>query len=135
MRATSISLASILVCLGTASGAEAHGPLVNYQLQCMGCHLRDGSGEAGRVPSLRETLALLCVAPEGRRFMIQIPGVAQSPLSDADTAILLNWMVRNLADAPMAHNFIEFTADEVARYRGAPLTVVRSLRERLLRPQ
>ena len=30
--------------------AQGYEPAVNFQLNCMGCHLADGSGEPGRVP-------------------------------------------------------------------------------------
>ena len=87
-------LAALLVAVcGTAGAFE---PAVNYMLQCMGCHTpAHGSGEPGRVPSMRMTLAALAVVPEGRRFLVQVPGSAQSTLSDAELAELLNWMIRN----------------------------------------
>jgi hypothetical protein len=73
------------------------------------------------------------MTPEGRRFMIQVPGVAQSPLSDAETAQLLNWLVRNLSDAPVPGDFLDFTAAEVGRYRHQPLVDVALPRARLLK--
>ena len=46
-----LALAALLAAI-TATPAKAYEPAVNFQLNCMGCHLADGSGEAGRVPSL-----------------------------------------------------------------------------------
>lgn len=125
-----------LVVLGVAAGAHAaaaHRPRVDYQLNCQGCHLADGSGEAGRVPSIRRTLVELSVVPAGRRYVIRVPGVAESPLSDAATAALLNWMVHKLSDVPAQPSVIDYTAVEVARWRRHPLTDPAATRARLLR--
>jgi mono/diheme cytochrome c family protein len=104
----------------------------NYMLYCMGCHLPDGSGAPGKVPAVRESLPILSASSAGRRFLVQVPGASQSPLSDADLAQVLNWMVRNLSAPPVASGFTEFTAGEVAAYRGQRLLEVRATRARLL---
>src|SRR5450631_4465949 len=116
-----------------SSPAHAYEPQVNYQLQCMGCHLADGSGQAGRVPSIRRSLVLFSNSREGRDYVIEVPGVAQSPLSDAQTAALLNWLARNLSDLPLPHNFLAYSAAEVQRLRIHPLAQVRARRVRLLK--
>jgi len=120
--------------LGFFSGAAAaFEPSVNYMLQCMGCHTPDGSGEPGRVPSIRQTLLPLSLIPEGREFLVRVPGSAQSTLSDAELAELLNWMIGNLgARTRPAAKWAPFTGREVARYRRAPLVDVQNTRERLL---
>jgi mono/diheme cytochrome c family protein len=118
---------------GVANAAGTYTPAVNYQLQCMGCHRADGSGEPGRVPSMRRSLALLSATPEGRDYVIRVPGVAQSPLSSEDTAALLNWMMRNLGDLRVPAGVADYSAAEVQRSRVRPLAEVKSLRARLLR--
>jgi hypothetical protein len=104
----------------------------NYMLNCMGCHLPDGSGAAGRVPSVRESLTTLVGTASGRRYLVQVPGASQSPLSDLELAQVLNWMVRNLSARPVPTDFAELTAAEVAAYRRSPLVDVRETRARLL---
>jgi len=116
-----------------ANAAWSYQPAVNFQLNCMGCHLADGSGEAGRVPSLRRSLVLFSATPEGRQYVIRVPGVAQSPLSDADTAALLNWMARNLSDVALPPGFADYSETEVRRMRSHPLAQVRVMRARLLK--
>jgi hypothetical protein len=116
-----------------SSAAHAYEPAVNFQLQCMGCHLADGSGQAGRVPSIRRSLVLFSVSREGRDYVIEVPGVAQSPLSDEDTAALLNWLARNLSDLPLPQHYLDYSAAEVQRLRIHPLAQVRARRERLLK--
>jgi hypothetical protein len=112
--------------------AVAFEPSVNYQLQCMGCHTPDGSGAAGRVPSMRSTLLPFSAVAAGREYLVQVPGASQSPLSDAELADLLNWMLENLIDGPRGSAFTHYTAAEVASYRLKPLVEVRATRERLL---
>jgi hypothetical protein len=118
---------------GAVNAAGSYGAAVNYQLQCMGCHRADGSGEAGRVPSVRRSLALLSTIPEGRDFVIRVPGVAQSPLSNEETAALLNWMLKNLSDLQIPAGVADYSAAEVQRSRGSPLAEVKTLRARLLK--
>lgn len=96
----------------------------------MGCHTPDGRGEPGRVPSVRDTLVPLASKPEGRRFLIQVPGSAQSRLSDADLAEVLNWMLANLSADPRPVQ--KFTAAEVAAFRHKPLVAVKEERRRLI---
>jgi cytochrome c553 len=123
---------AVALALGPASAARAYQPRVNYQLQCMGCHHADGAGEEGRVPSVRRTLVPFSALADGRDFVMRVPGVAQAPLSDADIAALLNWMVRNLSDVAVPEAFVDYTADEVARARHRPLAAVREARAALL---
>jgi hypothetical protein len=132
-------LAAILsVALSGAAGvARGYEPRVNFELHCMGCHLADGSGELGRVPSIRRSLALFSTTREGRDYVIRVPGVAQSPLSNDDTAALLNWMIENLSDlrAPRhgaPRRFVRYSAAEIQRSRGHPLAQVEAARARLI---
>jgi hypothetical protein len=98
----------------------------------MGCHLADGSGAAGKVPSVRDSIAALSQSNAGRRYLVQVPGSSQSPLSDLELAQVLSWMVRNLSAQPVPSDFRDFTAAEIARYRRSPLVNVRETRARLL---
>jgi len=104
----------------------------NYMLRCMGCHLADGSGSAGRVPSVRDSLVPLASSAAGRRYLVQVPGAAQSPLSDLELAQVLSWMVRNLSRQAAPGGFVDFSAAEVASYRRTPLIEVQATRARLL---
>jgi hypothetical protein len=123
-----------LACGSAGSQAQAYEPAINYMLQCRGCHGPVGLGEPGRVPAVRATLRRFASLPAGRRFMVQVPGAAQSQLSDAELAELLNWMVLNLGERSSGNTdgFQPYTQAEVARYRRTPLVNVRSERARLL---
>ncbi len=98
----------------------------------MGCHLADGSGAGGKVPSLRESLPMLSMSSGGRRYLVQVPGSSQSPLSNLELAQVLNWMVRNLSAPQAPRDFSDFTVGEVAGYRRSILVDVRETRTRLL---
>ena len=104
----------------------------NYMLNCMGCHLPDGSGAPGKVPSVRDSLAVLSLSSAGRRYLVQVPGASQSPLSDLELAQVLSWMVRTLSARAVPADFRDFTAAEVATYRRSPLVSARETRTRLL---
>jgi cytochrome c553 len=125
-------LATVLTALGLLHSASSGAlePALNYMLNCMGCHTADGHGSPGKVPSLRDTLGPLAADPEGRRYLVEVPGVAQSQLSDAALAELLNWMLRNLPMEPA--RFAQFDASEVAHYRAQRLTRVAATRAQLL---
>ncbi len=127
------ALGAAVLSWTAANAAWSYQPAVNFQLNCMGCHLADGSGEAGRVPSLRRSLVLFSATPEGRHYVIRVPGVAQSPLSDAETAALLNWMARNLSDVALPTGFADYTEAEVKELRSHPLAQVSVMRARLLK--
>ena len=127
-----LAAAGILVSIALPTVGYSYEPRVNYELQCMGCHLADGSGESGRVPSVRRTLVPFSMISEGREFVLRVPGVAQSPLTDAEVAAVLNWMARNLSDAPLPAGFRDYSAGEVRAVRGRPLPQVSAARQKLL---
>ena len=128
-----LGIAAIAFSWAAAGAAWGYEPAVNYQLHCMGCHLADGSGQPGRVPSVRRTLVLFSQSPEGRDYVARVPGVAQSPLSNEDTAALLNWMARNLSDLKLPPGVADYSAAEIQGLRARPLVTVKPIRARLLR--
>ncbi len=115
-----------------AAPAASENPQIDYLLQCQGCHLADGSGAPGSVPSLQDSLGRFLQVPGGREYLVRVPGSAQSPLSDARLAGVLNWMIGVFGPERIAADFTPFSAEEVARYRNPPLTEVDSLRRDLL---
>jgi hypothetical protein len=131
---TSLTVAGALALgLSPWTDSPAYEPPTNYALQCMGCHTPDGAGVADRVPSIRDTLLPFSGMAEGRRFLVQVPGSAQSTLTNAELAELLNWMIHTLSATKAPESFVPFTEGEVAKYRAQTLIEVRATRERLLR--
>ncbi|MDJ0852713.1 MAG: hypothetical protein QNK04_30455 [Myxococcota bacterium] len=124
------ALAALVLAAVAPSAARAGSPHVDYMLECQGCHLPDGAGSPGAVPDLRASLPVLVGTPDGRSYLVRVPGSASSPLSDAALAAVLNWMVANFAAG--VEGFEPFSEQEVASQRGRPLLHVEALRERLL---
>ena len=121
------------VALVAAGPAAAESPRVLYMLHCQGCHLSDGSGKPGEVPSLMGTLGRFVTVPGGRAFLVQVPGSAQSPLGDAELASVLNWMLASFGSRADSSAFVPYDAAEVARHRSTPLVDVAAARAELVR--
>jgi hypothetical protein len=125
--------------LGTAAGqspAAAPGPAAtdspagvsnpqrawqNWTLNCQGCHRPDGSGSEGTAPSLAGTVSKFLNVPGGRDYLGRVPGVATSPLGNADLAELMNWMFWRFDKQHMPADYVPFTAEEIGRLRTSPL--------------
>jgi mono/diheme cytochrome c family protein len=133
VRALGTTLTIALSSVALAQAAWGYQPKVNFQVHCMGCHLADGSGQPGRVPSIRRSLVLFSSSSAGREYVIRVPGVAQSPLSDEDTATLLNWMARNLSDLAVPADFADYSPAEIQRSRHHPLAKLKTRRARLMK--
>lgn len=110
-------------------------PVVSdYMLACQGCHLADGSGHPDRgVPRMTGYVAKFLAVPGGREFLVQVPGSAQSSLSDARLATLLNWMLKTFSPGQIPASFVPYSADEVGRLRRHPLAQVADARAELVR--
>lgn len=103
-----------------------------YVLHCAGCHGMDGSGsERGQVPDMRQ-LGEFLKGAEGRRFLLQVPGVMGSGLSDEEVAQVTNWVFTTLVTNINPRTFVSYTAQEVAKARANPLKDVMTTRTRLL---
>ena len=106
----------------------------NWTLNCQGCHRPDGSGSEGTAPSLAGTVSKFLSVTGGREYLGRVPGVATSPLSNADLADLMNWMFWRFDPQHLPTDFTPFTADEISRLRVSPLRLEASpMRAALLR--
>ena len=86
---------------------------------------------AGKVPSLKGEISRFLTVEGGRQFLVQVPGSANSKLSDADLAELINWIITTM-DKPAPGTFNPYTPAEVASYRAQRLHEVAQVRERLV---
>jgi cytochrome c553 len=118
---------------GGGIGAACANPAQDYMLFCMGCHGAQAEGVPGKVPPLAHSLGLFMRTAAGRNYLLRVPGAANSALSDAQLAAVLNWLAQQYnseelgADAPM------FTAAEVTAVRRAPLVSVLATRREVVR--
>ena len=115
--------------------AKTNSPRSLYVLHCAGCHAMDGSGsEQAQVPDMRR-IGQFLKHPEGRQFLIQVPGVMGSGLSDEEVAQVTNWVFTNLVTDINLQKFAPYTAAEIAKARAQPLNDVLATRARLLSSQ
>jgi cytochrome c peroxidase len=125
-----LASAALAVASATAGASpEPSSPQYNYLLHCGGCHIEDGSGMTGVVPDLNEHMGFFASFPEGRAYLIRVPGSAHSPLRDEQLAEVLNWMLGTFAaeDSPQP-----YTADEVTENRRVPMYDAPGTRKELL---
>ena len=112
-----------------------YSPAVNYQLQCAGCHLSKGEGApANDIPRMAGFVGAFLQVEGGREFLVRVPGVAQSALSDQQLAELLNWILREegMAGESMPENTKPYTAAEVAKVRDQSLKNLPETRAKLI---
>lgn len=128
------ALIVILISFASAfAQADEHGRAKqHYQLHCMGCHGEDGAGLEGQVPSLRGTLSRISSAPQGREYVLRVPGVTQSTLSSAEIAAVLNWAIYEFSSSDAAKRIRPFTAAEVSSARTRPLLEIGATRAKVL---
>jgi len=135
MRPAALLLSAALLAAGgaAAAGDEARARL-QYLQHCSGCHLVDGSGSPTKgIPSMRGMLGRFLQVPGGREFIVQVPGVMNSALRDADVANLMNWLVPAVSAATLPAGFQPYTAQEIARLRSSRPADIMAFRARLVR--
>ena len=85
------------------------------------------------MPSLHGTLSKISSAPQGRDYVLRVPGVTRSLLSPAEVAEVLNWAILQFSDVEVAKQVRPFTAAEVAKARSQPLLEISTTRAKVLR--
>ena len=114
------------------SKAKTHSARSAYILHCAGCHGMDGRGVSqAQVPDLRAMADFLKV-PGGREFLIKVPGVMGSALSDAEIAEVTNWMLIDGIGRSPPGRFQPYTEKEVQEARRSPLVDVMQSRQALI---
>lgn len=104
----------------------------NYLLQCAGCHGETGDGLEGHVPSMRGPFARFAKEPQGRAYLLRVPGVTQSTLDPELLAEVMNWALREFSPPEAASAVRPFTAEEIAAAKSQPLLEVVATRANLL---
>ena len=128
------AIAVLIATLSIASVALAGGsPAELYTLNCWGCHKPRAEGIPGAVPRLANSMGDFLHVPGGREYLVEVPGVAASALSDAEIAEVLNWLLATFNKAETPPDFKPYTAAEVARYRPHQLIKITETRDELVR--
>lgn len=126
-----IRLILAATCLVAASQSFSD-PHTDYLLYCRGCHLHTGDPVPdANIPSLHE-LAPLLATQEGRDYLIRVPGVSQSGMSDEQLAAVLNWVITAFNSQSVPENFARFTTEEVSQVRDKILIDPLKAREEIL---
>jgi cytochrome c553 len=119
--------ASILAAVAHAS------PQQDYILYCMGCHGPQAEGVPGKVPPLAHALGRYMRSPAGRNYILRVPGAANSVLSDAQLAGVLNWLAQTFDAEELSSDVPLFSAAEVTSQRHSPLPSVLATRREVVR--
>jgi mono/diheme cytochrome c family protein len=127
----------LLAKLGEEARARSAIPRItgvaqDFARQCQGCHGADGMGARGAIPRLRDFVGNFTHLPDGRDYLMRLPGVVFAPLDDRRLAAVLNWTLKTFSRDQIAPSFAPFTAEEVAHSRRHPIENVRATRARLL---
>lgn len=112
-----LSILVFTLSLTAATVTFGASPRTNYLLYCSGCHLPSGIGNPPNVPTLHDELGRMLVVEEMRPYLVQVPGSSQTPLTDADLAAVVNWMLYEFNADTLPEDFEPLTVEEVAEAR------------------
>ncbi len=111
------SAALLLIALLAGNAALGASPRTNYLLYCSGCHLPSGIGNPPNVPTLHDELGRMMVVEEMRPYLVKVPGSSQTPLTDAELAAVVNWVLVEFNADTLPEDFQPISAEEVTASR------------------
>jgi mono/diheme cytochrome c family protein len=126
-----LALGAALLAVALAVPARAESPANLYTLNCWGCHSPHAEGIPGSVPRLAHSMGYFLHVPAGRAFLVQVPGVANSPLDDRQIAEVLNWMLETFSRNELPKDFKPYTVEEIRKLRPHPLVQVKETRREI----
>ena len=91
-------------------------PATTYAANCAGCHGHSGRS-VGEIPTLVDRIGYFARIPEGRAYLVQVPNVAMSAISDEDLAEMLNWLLHSYSARQLPGDFRAYTGAEVHELR------------------
>ena len=90
----------------------------DYVEHCSGCHGMQGNSAPAEIPVLRDRVGYFMCTKQGREYLIRLPNVAYSAISDnQELADMMNFVVFGLGGNSAPKSTKPFTAGEVARLR------------------
>ncbi len=91
---------------------------IDFLLHCSGCHGQNGNGNPEKgIPNFVGQVGHFQRLPEGREFVMQVPGLLSARLPDERAAAVTTWMIRQFAGDSLPTDFAPYTADEAKRAR------------------
>jgi len=121
----------LIPLLAVTAGTVYADPRADYLLHCGGCHRPDASGAPPFVPPLAGALGRIAATPEGRDYLVRVPGASQTPLSDEALAAVMNWVLLTFNPDTLPGDFEPLTGREVGRSRKNVLADPQKMREAL----
>ena len=90
----------------------------DYLLHCSGCHGQDGTGKpSAGIPRFTNQVGYFLKLPEGRAFLMQVPGLLSANMPDDRAAAVVTWMIRSFAGPSLPEDLQPYTAEEARRYK------------------
>lgn len=90
----------------------------DYLLHCSGCHGQDGTGKpSAGIPRFTDQVGYFLKLPEGRAFLMQVPGLLSANMPDDRAAAVVTWMIKEFAGPSMPEKLEPYTAEEAKRYK------------------
>jgi hypothetical protein len=101
---------------------ELTTPQSDYVEHCSGCHGMQGNSAPAEIPVLRDRVGYFMCTKEGRDYLIRLPNVAYSAITDnQELAEMMNFVVFGLGGRSAPKGAKPFTAAEVAKLRARAL--------------
>jgi mono/diheme cytochrome c family protein len=124
-------IAALSLGAPATAGAEMSLPVL-YTLHCSGCHGAAGHGVPERgIPDLHNAGSYVAL-PQGRAYLVQVPGISQSRLDDATAARILNYVLARFSASALPADFKPYTADEVTGLRANKASDAETRRAQIL---
>jgi hypothetical protein len=117
-----LAAATLLLYAGLAQAEPAlprlTTPQSDYVEHCSGCHGMQGNSAPAEIPVLRDRVGYFMCTQEGRDYLIRLPNVAFSAITDnQELAEMMNFVVFGLGGRSAPRTAKPFSAAEVARLR------------------
>lgn len=109
-----------MLLLSSVVAADNNRAHINYLIHCQGCHLPEAVGVPDRVPRMKDFLGYFLHSAQGREFLVRVPGVSTSSLSDSETAELMNWLIKTYSVEQAPQTYVPYTEAEVSALRKRP---------------
>jgi hypothetical protein len=133
MKAAGLAVLLVMPCVAHAQPVlpELTTPQSDYVEHCSGCHGMQGDSAPAEIPVLRGRVGYFMCIQEGRDYLIRLPNVAYSAITDdQELADMMNFVVFGLGGNSAPKGTKPYTAAEVGRLRTRALATQSLIAER-----
>jgi hypothetical protein len=123
MRLSPSRFTFLLIALACQHAAPAEvSSRDKYTLFCAGCHGYHGEGAGGGwgtkgIASFIDQVGQFLRDREGRRYLVNVGGVSSAGMTDAETAIVLNYVLGTFGGRSTPNDFEPYTSEEISSLR------------------